>query len=96
MAESNRVRHIWFVPDRLPLQDRIATIHWTLSQLIHRAECYKQYVTGVLIGVAIWMAVALLVAVVLGRVSQRADSEELGSTMSWDTEEINEAVQHDR
>ncbi|WP_019665594.1 MULTISPECIES: hypothetical protein [Nocardiaceae] len=52
--------------------------------------------TGVLIGVAIWMAMALVVAVVLGRVSQRADSEELGSTLSWDTDEIDEAVQHDR
>ncbi len=39
---------------------------------------------------------ALVVAVVLGRVSQRADSEELGSTLSWDTDEIDEAVQHDR
>nr|WP_296769908.1 DUF4180 domain-containing protein [Rhodococcus sp. (in: high G+C Gram-positive bacteria)] len=26
VAESNRGRHIWFVPDRLSLQDRIATI----------------------------------------------------------------------
>ncbi|WP_201265276.1 hypothetical protein [Rhodococcus sp. P1Y] len=52
--------------------------------------------TGVLIGVAIWLAVALLVAVVLGRVSQRADSEELGSTLSWDTDEINETVEHDQ
>lgn len=26
VAESNRGRHLWFVPDRLSLQDRIATI----------------------------------------------------------------------
>ncbi|OZF54628.1 alpha/beta hydrolase [Rhodococcus sp. 14-2470-1b] len=26
VAESNRGRHIWFVPNRLSLQDRIATI----------------------------------------------------------------------
>ncbi|MDJ0395588.1 DUF4180 domain-containing protein [Rhodococcus sp. G-MC3] len=27
VAESNRGRHIWFVSNRLSLQDRIATIH---------------------------------------------------------------------
>ncbi|MGB3370222.1 MAG: hypothetical protein WBA81_06330 [Rhodococcus sp. (in: high G+C Gram-positive bacteria)] len=52
--------------------------------------------TGVLIGVAIWLAVALLVAIVLGRVSRRADSEELGSTLNWDTEDIEESIPHDR
>lgn len=51
--------------------------------------------SGVLIGAAIWLAVALMVAVVLGRVSKRADSEELGSTLNWDASEIDEAVQHD-
>ncbi len=40
-----------------------------------------------------WMAVALLVATVLGRVSQRADSEELGSTRCWDTAEIDAAAE---
>ncbi|WP_169914798.1 hypothetical protein [Rhodococcoides yunnanense] len=50
---------------------------------------------GVLIGVAIWLAVATIVAVVLGRVARRADAEELGSTLDWNTHEIDEAVQHD-
>ncbi|AYJ47969.1 DUF4180 domain-containing protein [Rhodococcus sp. P1Y] len=27
VAESSRGRHLWFVPDRLSVQDRIATIH---------------------------------------------------------------------
>lgn len=52
--------------------------------------------TGVLIGAAIWLAVALTVAVVLGRVSRRADTEELGSTLDWDSTEIDETVDHDR
>ncbi|MDJ0395587.1 hypothetical protein QMK17_19895 [Rhodococcus sp. G-MC3] len=51
--------------------------------------------SGVLIGAAIWLAVALMVAVVLGRVSRRADREELGSTLNWDSSELDEAVQHD-
>ncbi|SNT02450.1 hypothetical protein [Rhodococcoides kyotonense] len=50
---------------------------------------------GLLIGVAIWMALALIVAVVLGRVARRADNEELGSTLDWNTAEIDDAVHHD-
>ena len=52
--------------------------------------------TVLLIGAAIWIVMALLVAVVLGRVSRRADTEELGSTRCWDTSEIDETLQHDR
>lgn len=82
--------------ERLPTQRRFATFEKPLSQQFHRPECYKRRVTGVVIGVAIWMAVALLVATVLGRVSKRADSEELGSTRCWDTAEIDETVQHEK
>lgn len=52
--------------------------------------------TGVLIGIAMWLVVAMLFAAVLGRVAERADKEELGSTLDWDTSGIDEAVQHDR
>ncbi len=51
--------------------------------------------TGVLICVAMWLVVAMLFAAVLGRVTKRADEEELGSTLDWDTTDIGEAVQHD-
>lgn len=51
---------------------------------------------GVLIGTVIWLTLASLVAIVLGRVSRRADDEELGSTLNWDATEIDEAVQHER
>ncbi|MGA9871095.1 MAG: hypothetical protein WBQ44_08140 [Rhodococcus sp. (in: high G+C Gram-positive bacteria)] len=52
--------------------------------------------TGLLIGAAVWLAVASILAIVLGRVSTRADSEELGSMIDWDAAEIDEAVQPDR
>ncbi|MEO7078221.1 hypothetical protein [Rhodococcus sp. BP22] len=50
---------------------------------------------GILIGIAVWLVVALAVAIVLGRVARRADSEELGSTLHWDTADVDESVPHD-
>jgi hypothetical protein len=52
-------------------------------------------VVGLLIGIAIWLALALIVAVALGRVAKRADKEELGSTLDWNTSEIDDSVHHD-
>jgi len=50
--------------------------------------------TGLLIGVAVWMVVAILVAVALGRVARRGDSEELGSTIEWDVDTLDHEVHH--
>ncbi|WP_176224949.1 hypothetical protein [Rhodococcus sp. 1168] len=50
---------------------------------------------GIFIGIAVWLVVALAVAIVLGRVARRADSEELGSTLDWDTADIDDTVPHD-
>lgn len=50
---------------------------------------------GVLIGVGVWMVIAIIVAIAIGRVARRADAEELGSEEVWDTGEIDVHVQHD-
>ncbi|OZD40339.1 hypothetical protein CH306_06325 [Rhodococcus sp. 15-725-2-2b] len=51
--------------------------------------------TGLLIGVAVWMVIATVVATVLGRVVRRGDSEELGSTIEWDVEALDHEVHHE-
>ncbi|MCJ0892168.1 hypothetical protein MTX35_12060 [Rhodococcus sp. ARC_M12] len=51
--------------------------------------------TGLLIGVAVWMVCAAVVATTLGRVARRGDSEELGSTLDWDVDALDQAVHHE-
>ena len=51
--------------------------------------------TGLLIGVAVWMVFATVVATVLGRVARRGDSEELGSTIEWDVDTLDRELHHE-
>nr|WP_314145105.1 hypothetical protein [uncultured Rhodococcus sp.] len=51
--------------------------------------------TGLLIGVAVWMVFATVVATVLGRVACRGDSEELGSTIEWDVDTLDRELHHE-
>lgn len=50
---------------------------------------------GVLIGVGVWMVLAMIAAIALGRVAKRADAEEIGSEEIWDTGEIEVHVHHE-
>ncbi|MBY4127301.1 hypothetical protein HQO83_02715 [Rhodococcus fascians] len=51
--------------------------------------------TGLWIIVTVWMAGAAIVAIVLGRVARRGDSEELGSTLEWDIDSLDHEVSND-
>lgn len=51
--------------------------------------------TGLLIGVILWIVCATVVATVLGRVARRGDSEELGSTLEWDVATLDHEVHHE-
>ncbi|WP_198289381.1 hypothetical protein [Rhodococcus sp. AW25M09] len=51
--------------------------------------------TGLLIGVTLWMVCATVVATVLGRVAHRGDTEELGSIREWDMDALDHEVHHE-
>ena len=51
--------------------------------------------TGLLIGVTVWMVFAAVVATILGRVAHRGDVEELGSTREWDVDSLDHEVHHE-
>ena len=59
------------------------------------AGARKCDMTGLLIGAAVWMVIATIVATVLGRVARRGDSEELGSTIEWDVDALDHEVHHE-
>ena len=67
----------------------------TVSRRFLRHQCYKVSMTGLLIGVVVWMVCAAIVATVLGRVAHRGDSEELGSTIEWNIDGLDREVQHE-
>ncbi|GGG21565.1 hypothetical protein GCM10007304_39210 [Rhodococcoides trifolii] len=48
--------------------------------------------TWLWIALSLWTAVAILVALVLGRTVARADREELGSFVDWDIAELEKDI----